>query len=1072
MPARTTSAFWGTRGQFPETISNALAEPTTKTWDYGLGVQIGETDPNGVAVSWIYDVFGRRIRENRPDHTYGAWVYNDCPNYGGCLFGSHGLAISHYTYNGDGSIQTDGTTYFDPLGRPVINNDMLLASGTYSRNEERYDIFGNVSQQAVPCTWSAVTAQCSYWTTFSYDALNRRTQSSRPKSESEPTTSELTSAFYEGLGTRIVDALGRHSSQVSNVAGSIARTVDDSGYFVGFDYDAFGDLVRTVDSSGSTLQSLSYNILGMKVGQNDADMGAWGFTPDALGEVVSQTDANLKTIAYAYDALGRLGSRTEAEGTSTWTYGSSAANHNIDRLVATAADSGYSESYTYDGNGRPVSQQIVADTTYQYNFTYNDNTGLLDTLEYPSSTSGYRLKIQYTYQNGILQKVADFQPPSTVFWQANAANIRGQITQETLGNGVITNRSLDSVTGWLNSLQSGVGGGAALQNESYLHDVVGNVTQRQSNNAGLTENFYYDNLYRLEHSDLGGTQNLALTYDATGNIMSRSDIQLGSVWTYGDATKKHGVTQAGAGGPSYTYDANGNALSRKGNLIQWTSYNHPTEIDGANGESVRFAYDQNRERWRAIYTNASGTETTYFIGPALEKVAGVAGAVDYRHYIYAGGTKVAVYSRTLAGLNALRYLREDGQGSVASVLNDAGATYVKESFTAFGNRRSTCTWSGAPTSGNVDLISHVSRQGYTWQTMLGAMGLNDMHGRIQDAVTGRFLSADPYISDPTLTQGYNRYSYVYNNPVTLTDPSGYRVIHGGDSDQQLLDDGRDMAESSARFGIYQGLNPDSIGGLPAIWSFSGIGWFQYNHMGGFYGPDGAITPQLAGSGTPSQVTTFNFTPGGLEFEDGRSSTHIGIDTYYGDTYLGRYNPDTAEFASAWDGWNIPAQLQKAMDAQYGSAGAAIARAWNGGLRQFATNVSIGAGGDIVGAAAAGVIGAVAVRGAAGVLDDAALVCRGGACTAERFANGSGVSVDSAGRLQGVSVNSANGKSLQELTVGIPNRQVGVTTVGDIRALGGDVIASPGRNIFHCTLCGITPAQAEELFTPTVLNPIR
>jgi hypothetical protein len=110
------------------------------------------------------------------------------------------------------------------------------------------------------------------------------------------------------------------------------------------------------------------------------------------------------------------------------------------------------------------------------------------------------LKLQYGYQNGQLQQIQDFNAPSTVFWRANATNARGQVTQETLGNGVVTNRSLDAITGWPSAVTSGVSGGAALQNDSYLFDYVGNVTQRQNNNAGLTEDFYYDDDYRLDHS--------------------------------------------------------------------------------------------------------------------------------------------------------------------------------------------------------------------------------------------------------------------------------------------------------------------------------------------------------------------------------------------------------------------------------------------------------------------------------------------------------------------------------------------------------------------------------------------
>jgi len=48
-----------------------------------------------------------------------------------------------------------------------------------------------------------------------------------------------------------------------------------------------------------------------------------------------------------------------------------------------------------------------------------------------------------------------------------------------------------------------------------------------------------------------------------------------------------------------------------------------------------------------------------------------------------------------------------------------------------------------------------------------------MNGRVYDPTTARFLSADPHIQAPYDTQSYNRYSYVKNNPLKYTDPSGF-----------------------------------------------------------------------------------------------------------------------------------------------------------------------------------------------------------------------------------------------------------------------------------------------------------
>jgi uncharacterized protein RhaS with RHS repeats len=53
------------------------------------------------------------------------------------------------------------------------------------------------------------------------------------------------------------------------------------------------------------------------------------------------------------------------------------------------------------------------------------------------------------------------------------------------------------------------------------------------------------------------------------------------------------------------------------------------------------------------------------------------------------------------------------------------------------------------------------------------MGLVHMNGRVYDPLIGRFMSADPFIQAQGNLQSYNRYAYVMNNPLNLTDPSGY-----------------------------------------------------------------------------------------------------------------------------------------------------------------------------------------------------------------------------------------------------------------------------------------------------------
>ncbi len=56
-------------------------------------------------------------------------------------------------------------------------------------------------------------------------------------------------------------------------------------------------------------------------------------------------------------------------------------------------------------------------------------------------------------------------------------------------------------------------------------------------------------------------------------------------------------------------------------------------------------------------------------------------------------------------------------------------------------------------------------------------------GRMYDYNNGRFLSVDPFIQNPTSTQSLNPYTYIFNNPLSGVDPSGYIPCRGGVKDQ-------------------------------------------------------------------------------------------------------------------------------------------------------------------------------------------------------------------------------------------------------------------------------------------------
>lgn len=118
-----------------------------------------------------------------------------------------------------------------------------------------------------------------------------------------------------------------------------------------------------------------------------------------------------------------------------------------------------------------------------------------------------------------------------------------------------------------------------------------------------------------------------------------------------------------------------------------------------------------------------------------------------------------------------RYMLKDHLGSVTAILDENGVVQERLSFDAYGRRR---TDSGANIP-EIDFFSlnPLTNRGYTGHEHVDGVGLIHMNGRVYDPTIARFLSADPIIQAPTNLQSLNRYSYVVNNPLRYTDPSGY-----------------------------------------------------------------------------------------------------------------------------------------------------------------------------------------------------------------------------------------------------------------------------------------------------------
>ncbi|HUP91336.1 MAG TPA: RHS repeat-associated core domain-containing protein [Solimonas sp.] len=395
----------------------------------------------------------------------------------------------------------------------------------------------------------------------------------------------------------------------------------------------------------------------------------------------------------------------------------------------------------------------------QFRFTYAyDSQGRLVTTTYPS---GLPVVNRYNAY-GAVDRVYSGATQAT-YWEAVAWDQWGPMSQARAGDYLNRSRAFDAASGRLNAISTN-SSTAMVQYLGVGWDLAGNLRARVDHLQGdMQETFFYDALNRLDYSTLknapgapGEVQNLNVDYSANGNISSKSD-----VGNYAYSTRPNAATTAGSG--TYTYDANGNMSVGAGRTYTWSSYNLPTRV-AQSGADSQWLYGPERQRIRQVQTTGSYGSLIYYPSASFEEHRR-GSTVEQKHYIASPAGFVVVDTRS-ANYSRIDYLLEDHLGSVTLITDQTGQVVQNLSYDAFGKRRG-ATWRGAMTG------EAQTRKGYTGHEEMDNLGLVHMNGRVYDPSLARFVSADPTIQAPDLSQSHNRFSYVMNNPLTLTDPSGF-----------------------------------------------------------------------------------------------------------------------------------------------------------------------------------------------------------------------------------------------------------------------------------------------------------
>jgi len=131
-----------------------------------------------------------------------------------------------------------------------------------------------------------------------------------------------------------------------------------------------------------------------------------------------------------------------------------------------------------------------------------------------------------------------------------------------------------------------------------------------------------------------------------------------------------------------------------------------------------------------------------------------------KRYYAIGGQPIA-----LRDAGGTVYLLTDHLGSVVTVIDASGAVVGEQRYRPFGQPRLTPG------------ITQTDR-GFTGQQSLSAAGLVDFNARWFDTSLGAFASPDSLVQYAYSPQSLNRYSYVLNNPLTYSDPTGHRACEG------------------------------------------------------------------------------------------------------------------------------------------------------------------------------------------------------------------------------------------------------------------------------------------------------
>jgi RHS repeat-associated protein len=763
---------------------------TSQTWDCNGGVVTESTDANSKDTDSVYNDPLWRITsftdqlENPTNYRYSPTAMDST------------LLFNNSTV--ETGIGLDG------LGRKIVtNHQQAPGSSTWDTYPQSYDSNGRVSKIYMPCATAAWTCPTPY-TSITYDALNRpfvttdggggTITKTYPQNDVVETVGPPPSGVEHVKSRQYeYDGLGRLSSVCEILASGGSpcnQSASASGYKTSYTYSvpATGGSQMVV-TQGSQTRTYVYDALGRLIKETNPESGTTTYLYDSVssgncgvnnpGDMVLKVDAVGNGSCYVYDSLHRLlsvGQNPSAYAAVTpdscFLYDSATVNG----VVMSNTKGHLAEAYTV-AHGAGCNASKVTDE----GFSYDARGQMTDVWEKTPNSGGYYHTAATYWANGMPASLSGvpglsgwtFGPdgegrPSSVTYGTSTNWVTGTTyypsnpqTTVTFGTGDTDVYGYDGNTGRMNSFQFKVGSTPKLLTATpgwNANGTLGSLAITDQFNSSNTQTctYVHDDLSRIQSVNCAnGPTNVwgqNFSFDAYGNIsksVPSGSTGISFLATYSPSPSTNQFTLSAC---TVTYDANGNLTNDCANTYTWDAYGNASSVN-----SNSLTYDA---LGRAVEI-ASGSAHTQVLYSPIGKLGLMNGQTAKTIRIPLPGGSTAELLGPTGGTTHI--LHSEWLGSARLSTDYTARTMAYDvAYAPYGENYA---GSGSATA---DL-------NFTGQSQDTASGLYDFLFRKYSPVQGRWLSPDPSelsAVDPTNPQTWNRYAYVFNNPLNATDPLG------------------------------------------------------------------------------------------------------------------------------------------------------------------------------------------------------------------------------------------------------------------------------------------------------------